>query len=145
MVGQEAAARAELSRRVAAANQELRELQAANRDAARQAELQAKLSELAAAQADPWLNEDPTQAASALSAARVSGCRGPAAPPVGLSRRWACVSMLIVKQVLLLSCLPTHSSAAVCTVALLELMHHWRLVFFGWAGCGRCARTTGRA
>eukprot|EP00775_Hariotina_reticulata_P011333 gene11333-11483_t len=68
---QEAAARAELAGRVAAVNQELRALQAANRDAQRQAELQAKLAELAAAEADPWLNEDPGQAASASSPVRV--------------------------------------------------------------------------
>ncbi|KAF8067303.1 RIBC2 [Scenedesmus sp. PABB004] len=71
VAGQEAAARAELARQVADANQELRALQAAKRDAARQAELAAKLDELAAATADPWLREDPGQAASALSPARV--------------------------------------------------------------------------
>lgn len=33
--------------------------------------VQAKLAELEAAKADPWLNEDPQQAASAMSPARV--------------------------------------------------------------------------
>ncbi|WIA12984.1 hypothetical protein OEZ85_006596 [Tetradesmus obliquus] len=67
----EAAARAELARQITAANAELRQLQAAKRDAERQQELQAKLAELEAAKADPWLNEDPQQAASAMSPARV--------------------------------------------------------------------------
>jgi hypothetical protein len=71
MACQEAAARAELAGRVASVNQELCVLQAANRGAERDAELQAKLAELAAAEADPWLNEDPNQAASASSPVRV--------------------------------------------------------------------------
>lgn len=57
---------------VAAVNKELRELQAAQKNAERQAELQANLAELAAAAADPWLNEDPDQAASVMSPVRVS-------------------------------------------------------------------------
>lgn len=57
---------------VAFANKELREFQAAKRDAERQAELQDKLAELEAAATNPWLNEDPQQAVSALSPARVS-------------------------------------------------------------------------
>lgn len=57
---------------VAAANKELGELQAARKNAERQAELQDKLAELEAAAANPWLNENPDQAASALSPARVS-------------------------------------------------------------------------
>ncbi|KAF6260758.1 coiled-coil protein associated with protofilament ribbons [Scenedesmus sp. NREL 46B-D3] len=71
MMSDEAAARAELARQIAAGNAELRQLQAATRDAERQKELRAKLTELEAAKQDPWLNEDPQQAASAMSPARV--------------------------------------------------------------------------
>jgi hypothetical protein len=59
----------------AAVNSQLQALKAAGAQAAREAEAQAKLAELMAAAADPWLNEDPSQAASALSPARVRACR----------------------------------------------------------------------
>jgi hypothetical protein len=44
----------------------------AKQAAQQEAEAAAKRAELAAAAADPWLNEDPNQASSSLSPARVS-------------------------------------------------------------------------
>eukprot|EP00878_Enallax_costatus_P040836 GHUV01047225.1.p2 GENE.GHUV01047225.1~~GHUV01047225.1.p2 ORF type:complete len:122 (+),score=46.29 GHUV01047225.1:348-713(+) len=73
MMGQEAAARAELNRQIAAANKELQELQILKQNTERQDELHAKLAELQATASNPWLNEDPQQAASSMSPARVRG------------------------------------------------------------------------
>lgn len=70
-MGREAAARAELNRQTAAANKELQELQALKKDTERRDEVLAKLAELQAAAANPWLNEDPQQAASSMSPTRV--------------------------------------------------------------------------
>jgi ElaB/YqjD/DUF883 family membrane-anchored ribosome-binding protein len=56
----------------AAANTALRSLKQAKQAAQQEAEAAAKRAELAAAAADPWLNEDPNQAASSLSPVRVS-------------------------------------------------------------------------
>lgn len=57
-------------------NTALRALKAAKQAAQSAAELAAKQAELRAAAADPWLNEDPQQAASTLSPVRVRtlGC-----------------------------------------------------------------------
>jgi len=49
----------------------LRVLKSSKLQAQQEAEAAAKQAELAAAAADPWLNEDPQQAASALSPVRV--------------------------------------------------------------------------
>lgn len=56
----------------AAANAALRGLKQAKQAAQQEPESAAKRAELAAAAADPWLNEDPNQAASSLSPVRVS-------------------------------------------------------------------------
>jgi hypothetical protein len=55
----------------AAENAALRALKQAKQTAEQEAEAAAKRAELAAAAADPWLNEDTNQAASALSPVRV--------------------------------------------------------------------------
>jgi glutathione S-transferase len=72
MMDSESTARRTLQASAAALNKELAELRASQRNSARQAELQASLAELEASLASPWLNEDPTQAASAMSPYRVS-------------------------------------------------------------------------
>lgn len=65
----------------AAENAALRELKQAQQAAQKEAEAAAKRAELQAAAADPWLNEDPQQAASALSPVRVSQhAAGPPGP-----------------------------------------------------------------
>lgn len=56
----------------AAENAALRALKQAQLAAQKEADVAAKKAELQAAAADPWLNEDPQQAASALSPVRVS-------------------------------------------------------------------------
>lgn len=71
MMEQEAAARAALEAQAAADNTMLRVLKSSKLQAQQEAEAAAKQAELAAAAADPWLNEDPQQAASALSPVRV--------------------------------------------------------------------------
>jgi hypothetical protein len=58
----------------AAENAALRALKQAQLATQKEADAAAKKAELQAAAADPWLNEDPQQAASALSPVRVSTC-----------------------------------------------------------------------
>jgi hypothetical protein len=73
MMDRESIARRTLQASAASLNKELAELRSSQRNSTRQAELQASLAELEASLASPWLNEDPTQAASAMSPYRVSG------------------------------------------------------------------------
>lgn len=56
----------------AATNAALQALKQAKLTAEQEAEAAAKQAELQAAAGDPWLNEDPQQAASSLSPVRVS-------------------------------------------------------------------------
>jgi hypothetical protein len=56
----------------AATNAALQALKHAKQTSEQEAEAAAKQAELQAAAGDPWLNEDPQQAASSLSPVRVS-------------------------------------------------------------------------
>lgn len=132
MMEQEVAARATLQAQIASDNAALRALKAAQLQDQQEAEAAGKQAELAAAGSDPWLNEDPQQAASVLSPVRVRA-----------AEQERCFIMLLVAGVVLALVV-----AAITTVCL-------SLSGFASHGAGwlsgpclslfRCARTIGRA
>lgn len=121
----------------AAENAALRALKQAKQAAEQEAEAAAKRAELAAAAADPWLNEDTNQAASALSPVRVRAAAacGPAQHP-GYGRWESSTNNCMHTQGVHLS-MSSQSLTATCSERFV----------CGWClhACRRCARIIGRA